>query len=311
MFNLVGRGFLSETSDGVNVSYVLNDSSLFFLASYKILQSQDTAGFVRCVKLKYNGKLKLLYLSSNYRTMQSMLKSLNADSFVTILSNLLNILLELKDHGFLRCPNIDLSTDKIFIDQDTLDVRLIYLPVNVGYSDADTAAFETAFRKGLANMIKAVPSIKSPKVLNLHTALVDFSIGLEQLHTIVNEEYVSEELESSDVLTSASGSLETSEQPSFTLTAIGVPNAAVFKIDKPEYVIGKNLDVVDGAVLYSTAVSRVHCKIIFEDGRYFVVDLDSANGTFVNNKKIAANTATALNDGDVLKLANCEFAVSN
>lgn len=314
MFNLIKRNIVSETSDGVNISYLLNDSKHFFLTSYKILQSQESRGFVKCVKLTYNGKPKLLYLSSNYQSLQSLLTSLDADRFVTVLSNLLGAVLELKDNGFLQCPNIDISIDKIFVNQNTLNVYLIYVPVNMGYSDADTTAFEKVLRTGLANMIKAVPSIISPRALKLQTALLNPALGLKELWEIVNgESTASSRLKqfSDELPPAGSESLPMRRQPRFTLTAIGSPHITSFKIDKPEYMIGKNPETADGVISYSTAVSRVHCKIIFKDGRYFVVDLGSANGSFVNNNRIAANTPTLLNSGDVLKLANCEFAVSN
>lgn len=306
MFNLVRRGVVDEASDGANVSYVLNDSDLFFLTSYKILQSQEGRNFAKCVKLKYNGKIKLLYLTSNYRSLQSLLSSLDTDRFVAILSNLLGTVLDIKENGFLQCPNIDVSIEKIFVDQSTLSVRLIYLPINMGYSDADTAAFERALRTGLANLIKTVPTLSSPKMIKIQMSLVNPAIDLEQLCGIISAADTLERR--SGDLAADSGNLH-AKQPRLTFTAIGAPRTTVFNIDKPEYLIGKNQDAVDGAILYSTAVSRVHCKMILKDGRYFAVDLGSANGTFVNNQKIAANTPTLLNTGDVVKLANCEFAV--
>ena len=51
-------------------------------------------------------------------------------------------------------------------------------------------------------------------------------------------------------------------------------------------------------------VSRQHCRITTESGRYFIEDLQSANGTRVNGVEIADKGKQELKDGDVIELAN-------
>ena len=46
-------------------------------------------------------------------------------------------------------------------------------------------------------------------------------------------------------------------------------------------------------------VSRSHARINFRDGQYFLEDLGSTNGTFVNRgRRLSPGTRQALNDGD-------------
>ena len=49
-------------------------------------------------------------------------------------------------------------------------------------------------------------------------------------------------------------------------------------------VIGRQLDT--GICLDSPAVSRHHARIVCQDDRYFIEDLQSSNGTFVNGKRV-------------------------
>ena len=54
------------------------------------------------------------------------------------------------------------------------------------------------------------------------------------------------------------------------------------------------------------AVSRRHLRIRHDDGdRYVAEDLDSANGTFVNDERI--DRGRPLVDGDILKLGTTEI----
>lgn len=55
-------------------------------------------------------------------------------------------------------------------------------------------------------------------------------------------------------------------------------------------------------VVESPAISRFHCQIVCEDGRFFVEDLNSRNGTFVNGA--AVQRRYLLRDGDVVEIAN-------
>ena len=60
-------------------------------------------------------------------------------------------------------------------------------------------------------------------------------------------------------------------------------------------------------VLGDSTVSGIHCTIVSEDGKVFVHDEGSTNGTFVNAKKITEKTE--LHKGDVLSLGRQEFRV--
>lgn len=52
-------------------------------------------------------------------------------------------------------------------------------------------------------------------------------------------------------------------------------------------------------------VSRVHAEISFENGSYFVRDLKSTNGTWLNTKKLDPLVRQAISAGDQLRLGHC------
>jgi len=72
----------------------------------------------------------------------------------------------------------------------------------------------------------------------------------------------------------------------------------VYPLDKKEeYTVGRtsNADIP----LADRKVSRKHCKIVRKGMRYFVVDLNSRNGTFVDGKKVKRRL---LRDGDQIQV---------
>lgn len=68
--------------------------------------------------------------------------------------------------------------------------------------------------------------------------------------------------------------------------------------------IGRDRD--NDIVLDSDSVSRRHAKIEHRDGNFFVVDLDSTNGTFVNDEPEPV-TASPLRRGDQIKIGDTIF----
>jgi hypothetical protein len=62
---------------------------------------------------------------------------------------------------------------------------------------------------------------------------------------------------------------------------------------------------------YDQGISRLHATIRYvpKSQNYFVVDLGSANGTFVNGYEIPANSEVPIKHGDKVKFGKLEFTV--
>lgn len=79
------------------------------------------------------------------------------------------------------------------------------------------------------------------------------------------------------------------------------------ELGKPSFVLGKNPEKSDYAVADNTNISRVHAVITTRNGRYYVMDQNSTNGTFINGRIIKAGQEKEILPGDCLMLANEEF----
>ena len=78
-------------------------------------------------------------------------------------------------------------------------------------------------------------------------------------------------------------------------------------IDKPVFRIGKENKYSDYVVRDNDKVSRSHADIITRGHRYFIMDLNSTNRTFINDRQIPARQEVEVYNGDQLKLADEEF----
>lgn len=64
-------------------------------------------------------------------------------------------------------------------------------------------------------------------------------------------------------------------------------------------------------VVMNARVGKVHAKFFADNGQYFVVDINSKNGTFINgsSQRITSNVPYPLHDNDRITLADSEFTL--
>lgn len=279
---------------GSNFSYILSDESAFLPTEYKVLQNQAESGFVKCMKLLYNGRVQLYYLTNGLKSFASMLPSLTADSFWTIAANLFANVINVKNNGFLSCQNIDISFDKIYVDPATYRVSLVYLPLSRKLHDS-ASSFENEIRTGLVKLISEIPGISSTKTMMLSANLSNGMLTMEDLYSQMT------------------GEKRTDSAPAAAylyLIAINAPSRIEIAVTKEDFVIGKKAELCDGVISFNNMISRSHCRISRRGSQITIMDLQSANGTFLNGARLYPNQPYLIKNGDVVRLANSDFQVS-
>ena len=73
---LIENNCIKEMECGSNFSYILSDNSTFLSTEYKVLQSQANSCFVKCMKMMYNGKVQLYYLTKGLKSFASMIPTI-------------------------------------------------------------------------------------------------------------------------------------------------------------------------------------------------------------------------------------------
>ena len=298
---LVEKGIISEMECGSNFAYILKDSSGFLSTEYKVLQSQTGSRFIKCMKMLYNGKIELYYCINSYKPMSSILSNIDPERFITIAGNLLAGIIEVKNNGFLSCQNIDSSFDHIYVDMNTYKVSLVYLPLNKHEYD-DCSAFENALRISLVKLISGLPSLSSPKITQFAADLQNGMMTLEDLCAALGGKR-----KSFDTIPPVE-KRPAAHSYSMRFVAMNAPERVEFIINKDEFTIGKK-ETNDGIITFNKMISRNHCKITNRNGQYAICDLKSANGTYVNGRKLPPEQISPIKNGDIVRLANSDFQV--
>ena len=95
MQNPIMREIKSDSSFG----YILADDSSFSSMDYKVLQNQNNGLFIECVKVLYNGKTELYYITEGLRSLALMVKDMTPDMLIVVLVDILECILEVKNNG--------------------------------------------------------------------------------------------------------------------------------------------------------------------------------------------------------------------
>ena len=136
-----------------NLIYLFQDNSLFSQTEYRILNNQkDNNCFISCGKVMVNGQIELVYFTEDYLPLSAALRSLDNARCRSVLSDLINKVLLVKNNGFLSNQNIDISVERLFINPTTLRCRFIYVP-----SSKKLFSGQFAFEKELRSVMSKVP----------------------------------------------------------------------------------------------------------------------------------------------------------
>lgn len=358
-----------EKKDIHSLSYVLQNAQMFFQTGYKVLQSQEKNGFIRCTRIIFNGNDKLIYDISKYKSLEILLPNITCEVFISIIKNLIDAIIDVNSNGFMQYKNIEIDFDKVFVDCNNYKVYLIYLPINSTSSSDDYMVFEKQLKNNLINAAIKYPnisnsqlqgmlqSIKSDmtsievikeKISNISNSLNSKVLNTNGLSDITGASLTNvRESHQSPVINSAVDTqpqkkkklgffskrkekCDTQQQnvaiqsqceggateilddviyKDIKLVGLNTPIDFQAAVSKQEFLIGKRADSVDACINFNTAISRVHCKIITSNNEHYIVDLGSANGTYVNGYKLNINQQMPIKAGDIIKLANSEFVI--
>ena len=138
------------------------------------------------------------------------------------------------------------------------------------------------------------------------TEVDDFEedIYIEETPNINDSDFKTDNLSDEDATV-----LLTQNTPGFiALTSVNCNPEIRIIPDKYPFVIGKSKRSSDYKVS-SDVVSRVHARINNDMGEFTIEDLNSTNGTFVNDDRLKPHEVRKIDRGDTVMLADLEFSV--
>lgn len=91
------------------------------------------------------------------------------------------------------------------------------------------------------------------------------------------------------------------------IVANGSHHGDAIPIAQNPFVIGRSES--SGLRIKSSSVSRKHCAIVAREGKFYVKDLGSRNGTLVNGQRLTDGKARRLRSGDTLQVGKIQLVM--
>ena len=90
-------------------------------------------------------------------------------------------------------------------------------------------------------------------------------------------------------------------------TLIRLRTEEEYSVNKPTFRIGTEQSYCDLFICDNNYISRSHADIVTRDDRYYIVDRNSTNKTFVDGKVILAEKEVEIFAGTQIRFANEDF----
>lgn len=331
------------------IAYTFLDNSYFYETGYKVLRASQDIGLIKCNSFSFNGRMSLLYNIENKNTLSSIARMISPNAFANLVINIIDAIFVIKNNGFIHIESVDFELNNIYIDTSDLKPYFIYLPINIQSTADGFFTMESYLRQNLIYIMQNNSNLNSDLITRILYEMSDYSKNLSEIKNNIlmmmqistaDKDLIANEINESSIewnmpsyVDKQSGKLKRNRNekkknkiteaeyngttvlkenftPSIVLVGVNTPQVINMFIDKSDFVIGHKEDIVDGYISFNSSVSRTHCKIKNINGKNYIIDLNSANGTWLNGKRINSGTELEIAPGDKIRVSNVEFLVS-
>lgn len=303
----------------------INETELSQLARIK------PCGIMHVTKTK---KDSVIYTCpANINLTDRLKKAISKYDFFFMIEQIVIMVEDVYNNG-LNVNSVRFNMDDVYINEMTKEMYFIYFPIVGGQESADIVGFieniiytmtpvinedtnyisrfmyyVRSFHGFNGNAIEKYISREERAVVNV---LKNKAVTMQQtMQQQIMQQVMQGSMDGTTVLSDDGISVQQIQQmqpvnyhfASLTRQVTGEK----IELGKPSFVLGKNPEKSDYAVADNTNISRVHTVITTRNGRYYVMDQNSTNGTFINGRIIKAGQETEILPGDCLMLANEEF----
>ncbi len=269
--------------------FILNTEDLLDRDAFGFLRDEGEAyGLFPFHWVYYDARIKLVCYTDGMTALSAVLQTLSLDETSAVSKAILRRLQALEDCPHISLENIVWDQDSIYLDEQG-QVHLICLP----------AAVPEETRHSL---------IYAKRVYALLQEMLDRKEGGDIVSRQIRHQQ-EKNFENWEILENVLDRRAPEEDESLILKSINAPEVLTFRVRHGLFRIGSDPAQADGLIRGTETVSPLHAEIGWNEISFYVRDLNSENGTFVNNQQISPGMEVPIGEGTVLRFAEYTFNV--
>ncbi len=290
--------------DVFTLNFRIDDLSLVNETEFKLINRPFMGNRTTCEVLSVDGQPVLSYsIPATLPLNQFLKKQLYKPEFLSMLSNIMNQLIFFEEND-IPLKKVLLNTKYMYIEISSLEVQLIYMPIEKNFADCNISEFVQSFiskvRFGDMQCVGCVDEILRYLDSRLMFSIRDFYNFLLELEkdTLSKDVEVGKEAETTV--------LAQMEYKNFVPVLVRMRTNSIVNVEKTEFIVGKASDC-DFQIVDNKKISRHHMTLKISNGECYVIDNDSTNHTYINGNLLQPNFPVMLKNNDIIKMADEEF----
>ena len=268
--------------------FILNSEELLDREAYHFLETGEDKGLLPCTWIRFNDKIKLFYFTDGCEVLGDRLNDMDLDEICRVGKEILERIKDLEGFSAISLENLVWDVDSIYLNGSG-QVFLLCLPAVIPAESLTSQIYLKRVYAILEEMLE-------------HTeggAEVCRQIEFQKERAFGNWKSLQDALERR----------MPEEDEEIVLKSVNTPEALTFQIGHEEFRLGSDAEQADGIISGVNTISPLHAIVGWNEISFYVMDMDSANGTFVNDQKIAPRSQVPIGKGSVLRFADCTFNV--
>ncbi|MEE0955617.1 MAG: FHA domain-containing protein [Eubacterium sp.] len=268
--------------------FILESDSIIDPDAVDFLDSREIPELLPVKWIYFNNHVKAVCFPDDCEKLSDRLADIDVEEICALEQQLLGIAVKCEESGVISLANLVWNTEDIYLDEEG-GIHMICLPTILPESRKDTEIYMKRVYAMLEEMLHGREG--SEEAVRQIEYRMEHSFGdWKQL---------------SEALTRRRPEID----DTILLKSINTAHPQQFRIGDQQFVVGADPEQANGVIQDSDQVAPVHAIIGWNGINFYVYDLGSQGGTYVNDTRIAQNTEVPIGQGTVLKFGDCTFAV--
>lgn len=268
--------------------FFLNSQELLDVNALNLLNREEIPGLLSCSMVRWDDRIQLCYFVDHMTTLAQKKESMTLDELTAVCSDILTMLISIETYPDLSAENVSWDMESIYLDEDN-DVYLVCLPAVLPLEALESRIYMKRVYALMDEIFQQVPQGEVVRRQMDAAAKKSFGDWLGLRDALASRAAVEEEM--------------------ITLRSVNTPEPFIFRIGHEDFYIGTDPEKCKGCILGAVSVSPVHAIVGWNDISYYIKDLNSREGTYLNDIKIAPQTQVPFGKGSIIKFAECTFTV--